>query len=178
MKKTILLTIMAVAVLIGCKGGSSGDSRTDQKDTVATSAAAEPKAKPIDTLALFDFINGRFMDLSDEKLWSKDIFTPDYYEACQKLNEFSDGDALWELGSIQELRSISLTDLAEFKIVDPTHIIAEAALDCKDIDGVMEGTEFRTLSLILRDGNWLIDDVGGSKQDKKQAVAEHEAEQK
>ena len=48
-------------------------------------------------------------------------------------------------------------------------------LTCKDFDGGMTGSEFRTLSLILRDGNWLIDDVGFSKQDKLQAVADHEA---
>ena len=76
------------------------------------------------------------------------------------------------------MRSISLTDLAEFKIQDPTHIKAEAALDCKDVADGMEGTEFRTLSLILRDGQWLIDDVASSKESKKKAIAEFEASTK
>lgn len=178
MKQIFALMIVA-AFAFGCKNSAQNQPADSNENAAGTEqTATQPEVKVMDTLALFDYINGRFMDLSDEKLWSKDIFTPDYYEACQKLNEFSDGDALWELGSIQELRAISLTDLSEFKIQDPTHITAEAALDCKDVADGMEGTEFRTLSLILRDGQWLIDDVASSKEDKKKAVAEHEAQHK
>ena len=38
----------------------------------------------------------------------------------------------------------------------------------------MEGTEFRTLKLILRDGQWLIDDVNNSKESYIEAIQEHE----
>ena len=178
MKQIFALMIVA-AFAFGCKNSAQNEPADSSENTAGTQQTeVQPEAVVIDTLALFDFVNGRFMDMSGEKFWSKDIFNPDYYEVCQKLNDFSDGDALWELGSVQELRSISLTDLAEFKIQDPTHIKAEAALDCKDVADGMEGTEFRTLSLILRDGQWLIDDVASSKEDKKKAVAEHEAQQK
>lgn len=175
----IALSFAAVALLaFSCKNnGEKSDEQATEKPVVEEQAtqASQPEEKPIDTLALFDSINGMLKDLNEEKLWSKEIFTPDYYEVCMKLNEFSDGDALWSLGSVQELQSISLTDVSEFKIQDYAHIIAEAQLECKDFTTDMEGTEFRTLSLILRDAKWLIDDVGFSKEDKQEAVSNHEA---
>ena len=174
MKKLFTLMIV-VAFAFGCKYINENKTANPDENAAGTEqTAAEPEVKTIDTLALFDFINGRLMDLSGEQLWSKDIFTPDYYEACQKLCEFSDGDALWCLGSIQVVQSVSLTDLSEFKIQDYAHITAEAALDCKDMGEGMEGTEFRILKLILRDGNWLIDDVNNSKESYLEAIREHE----
>jgi hypothetical protein len=180
MKKTILLKVMVPAMIIaavmGCKSNQGNNSGAESKDSTAVETpVAQPEAKQMDTLALYDSINGMLMSLSGEQLWSKDIFTPDYYEACEKINEFSDGDALWGLGSIQEVQSISLTDPSEFKIKDYAHITAEAALSCKDIDGSgNEGTEFRTLNFVLRDAKWLIEDVGGSKESYLDALREQE----
>ena len=170
MKKIIFLMIVA-AFAFGCKN-NSGNTPAGPNENAAGEEQAV--AQPIDTLALFDTINGQLMNLPDEQLWSKDIFTPEYYEACQKLCEFSDGDALWCLGSIQEVKSVSLTDVSEFKINDYAHITAEAALSCQDIDDGNEGTEFRSLKLILRDGKWLIDDVNNSKESYLEAIREHE----
>ena len=180
-----LLSMAAIAVLaLSCKNsgaGNSGDTAAAGDSTAnqtaagtvskAASTASDTAGQKIDTLALFDRINGMLTDLSGESLWSKDLFTSDYYEACQKLDEFSDGDALWGLGSIQEVTAVGLTDPSEFKIHDYAHITAEAILSCKDItDNSMTGSEFRTLSLILRDGRWLIDDVNFSKEEIKKAV--------
>ena len=178
MKKIFALMIVA-AFAFSCKNANENKSTEPENNaTVTEQTEAQPEAQPIDTLALFDSINGKFVDMSGDQFWSQDIFTPDYYEACKKLCEFSDGDALWCLGSIQELRSLSLTDPAEFKIQDYAHITAEAALDCKDAGDGMEGTEFRTLKLILRDGKWLIDDVNNSKEAYIEAIKEHEASSK
>ena len=178
MKKIFALMIVA-AFAFSCKNANENKStEPENKSTVTDWIEAPSNVQTIDTLALCDYINGRLMDLSGEQLWSKDIFTPDYYEACQKLCEFSDGDALWCLGSIQVVQSVSLTDLSEFKIQDYAHITAEATLNCKDMGDNMEGTEFRTLKLILRDGNWLIDDVNNYKESYLEAIKEHEASTK
>ncbi|MBQ6311392.1 MAG: hypothetical protein IJK74_07595 [Bacteroidales bacterium] len=178
MKKIFALMIVT-AFAFGCKNVNENKSSEPENNSAVTEQTeVQPEVKTIDTLALFDYINGRLMDLSGEQLWSKDIFTPDYYEACQKLCEFSDGDALWALGSIQVVQSVSLTDMSEFKIQDYAHITAEAALNCKDMGDNMEGTEFRTLKLILRDGNWLIDDVNNYKESYLEAIKEHEASTK
>ena len=172
----IVLSLAAVASLtLGCKNNGNNSAQGPTDKTGFEKTPEQREVKPVDTLALFDTINGMLMDLKGEQLWSKDIFTPDYYEACEKINEFSDGDALWGLGSIQEVQSISLTDLSEFKIVDYAHITAEAALDCMDIDGSGNGgTEFRTLNFVLRDAKWLIEDVGGSKASYLDAIREQE----
>lgn len=176
MKKIFALMIVA-AFAFACKNVNENKTADPNENAEGTEqTVAEPEAQPIDTLALFDSINGKFVDMSGDQFWSQDIFTPDYYEACLKLCEFSDGDALWCLGSIQELRSLSLTDPAEFKIQDYAHITAEAALSCQDMGGGMEGTEFRTLKLILRDSKWLIDDVNNSKESYLEAIREHEKE--
>lgn len=186
MKKAVktLGIVVISAVILSCRNNSGNNPAEGTKDTVANAAPSaaqvveQSETQQIDTLAVFDTINGMLKSLKGEQLWSKKIFTPAYYEVCQKLNEFSDGDSLWELGSIQEVMSVELTDVTEFKMLDPTHAEAEAMLECKDIDSENKGTEFRTLSLVLEGGAWLIDDVAGSKQDKIQAVAEHEASSK
>lgn len=175
-----ILVLAAVAMMaLSCKNGGSQESNAGSQPEVTTennvSEAPSGEAVQIDTLLIFDHINGMLSELSGEQFWSKDLFTPDYYEICRKLNEFSDGDSLWELGSIQEVVSVELTDISEFKMEDYAHVTAEALLKCKDIDDGMSGSEFRTLSLVLRDGIWLIDDVGFSKQEKEQAVADHDA---
>ena len=95
-------------------------------------------------------------------------------DSCKRLCDFSDGDALWDLGSIQELRGVQLSGISEFKVLDENHVTAESYLDCKDAADGMEGVEFRTLSLVQKDGKWLIEDVGFSKQEKIQAVKEFE----
>lgn len=176
MKRILIALLSFVAVLtLSCKNNQTQSDVQTKDSTNVEAPAVQPEAKPVDTLAIFDTINGMLMSLSGEQLWSKDIFTPDYYEACEKINEISDGDALWGLGSIQEVQSISLTDPSEFKIKDYAHITAEAALSCKDIDGSgNEGTEFRTLSFLLRDAKWLIEDVGGSKESYLDALREQE----
>ena len=170
MKKIFALMIV-VAFAFACKHINENNSSEPENDSTATELV---EAKPIDTLALFDYINGQFVNMSGDQFWSQENFTPDYYDACIKLCEFSDGDALWCLGSVQELRSLSLTDPAEFKIQDYAHITAEAALGCRDMGEGMEGTEFRTLKLILRDGKWLIDDVNNSKESYLEAIKEHQ----
>ena len=174
MKKIFALMIV-VAFAFACKNANENKSTEPENNaTVTEQTEAQPEAQPIDTLALFDFINGQLINLQGEQLWSKDIFTPEYYEVCQKICEFSDGDALWRLGSIQEVKSVSLTDPSEFKIQDYAHITAESVLDCQDKGGGMEGVEFRTLKLILRDAKWLIDDVNNSKEAYLEAIKEHE----
>ena len=174
MKKIFALMIVA-AFAFGCKNAAQNQPADSNENAgVTEQTVTEPEAKPIDTLALFDYINGQFVNMSGDQFWSQENFTPDYYDACNKLCEFSDGDALWCLGSIQELRSLSLTDPAEFKIQDHAHITAEAALGCRDMGEGMEGTEFRTLKLILRDGKWLIDDVNNSKESYLEAIKEHQ----
>ena len=174
MKKIFALMIVA-AFAFACKNVNENKTADPAENAEGTEqTVAEPEAKPIDTLALFDYFNGQFVNMSGDQFWSQENFTPDYYDACNKLCEFSDGDALWCLGSIQELRSLSLTDPAEFKIQDYAHITAEAALGCRDMGEGMEGTEFRTLKLILRDGKWLIDDVNNSKESYLEAIKEHQ----
>ena len=142
MKKAVktLGIVVISAVILSCRNNSGNNPAEGTKDTVANAAPSaaqvveQSETQQIDTLAVFDTINGMLKSLKEEQLWSKEIFTPAYYEVCQKLNEFSDGDSLWELGSIQEVMSVELTDVTEFKMLDPTHAEAEAMLECKDID--------------------------------------------
>ena len=174
MKKIFALMIVGV-IAFSCKNANENQSTEPENNAaVASQTEVQPEAQPIDTAGVFDLINEQLRALNGDQFWSKDIFTQDYYDICKRLCDFSDGDALWDLGSIQELRGVQLSGISEFKVLDETHVTAESYLDCKDAADGMEGVEFRTLSLVQKDGKWLIEDVGFSKQEKIQAVKDFE----
>ena len=175
MKHLLFLSLTLAVLFAGCKNTNEKQPADSDGNTPATEqTVSQPKTNPIDTVAVFNLINEKLKALSDKQLWSKDIFTPEYYEVSQKLSDFSDGDALWCLGSIQEAKSIELTDISEFKMLEPALVQAEALVYCKDFGSGMEGAEYRTICLVLKDNTWLIDDVANSKQDKLQALKDYE----
>ena len=43
-------------------------------------------------------------------------------------------------------------------------------LEAEDMSGVMDGVEFRSLKMILKDGRWIIDDVNNSKEQLRNSL--------
>ena len=177
MKKTVLnkvVTIMAVALLFSCKSGettnniSSTEPPVEQQEKAA-SLSSEPEQ--LDTLSYNKAISSRLSKLKDDMFWKEDLFSKEYYEVCSKLLSFSDGDALWVLGSSQKLCGVSAS---EIDIKDSTHATVVAWLDCVEFDTGFKGMEERRLNMILVDNKWVIDDVNNSKEEYKLAVQQYE----
>ena len=69
MKQIFALMIVA-AFAFGCKNSAQNQPADSNENAAGTEqTATQPEVKVMDTLALFDYINGRFMDLSGEKFW-------------------------------------------------------------------------------------------------------------
>ena len=179
MKRVVvaLLIMSAIFMVAACKRGGV-KTITELSDTTKVSAVVADTFKKGENLAPKEylpegvesadsFFNALFEGLDEKQLHSKELFSEEYYTLCQKVGEKSDGDIFWLLGSIQRLKRVSVEE-AHFQ--DNAHATVEAMLEAEDMSGVMDGVEFRSLKMILKDGRWIIDDVNNSKESLRKSL--------